>query len=94
MDKEIKDIMKKLGAAINETIQDSEAIQKLLQEIEAKGYTLTLSLGVILGIDQTDRPRRRPRRIPEGAPEAPAGPTPFDRKFLKALRIKIIEERS
>ncbi len=93
MDKDIKDIMKRLGSAINDTLQDSEKIQKLLQELESKGFTLTLSLAVMVGINNFNNPRRRPRQ-PAAAGEGEGNPTTaFDRKFLKALRIKLTEER-
>lgn len=93
MDKDIKDLMKRLGDAINESMQDSEKIQRLLGEMQEHGYTLTLSLAVILGLDQQqNRARRKPKRETAGEREAGYAPTPFDRKFLKALRIKISEE--
>jgi hypothetical protein len=96
MEEPIKDLMKQLGEALNESLQDSEKVQKLLREMEEKGYSLTLSLAVIIGSGQSPKsPRRRTRPASaEVGKGLEAQPTPFDRKFLKALKIKIGEERS
>jgi hypothetical protein len=96
MDGRMKEMMKRLGEAINESLQDAEKVQSILREMEEKGYTLTLSLGVIVGPkgQQQEIPRRRPRPSPaEEGKGLEAQPTPFDRKFLKALRIRIAEEK-
>lgn len=101
MNREIREIMKRLGAAINDSLQDAGQVQELLREMEEKGYTMTLSLAVIVkptaspDAPAEEAPRqRRPRQAPVPEHRADLSPTPFDRKFLKALRIRISEEQT
>lgn len=94
MDNEIKEIMKKLGTAINESLQESDKIQKLLQEIERKGYNLTLSMAVIVGLNSLNLSKGKTSLNKDVREEdLDVKQTAFDRKFLKALRIKISEEK-
>lgn len=92
MEEDIKEIMKKLGTAINESLQESARIQKLLHEMEEKGYSLTLSLAVIVGLNKIQQ-KSFPHFSMEGGKPLTADPTDFDRKFLKSLRIKLTEEK-
>ena len=93
IDGEVKEIMKKLGTAINEVVQDSEEIQHLLQEMEERGFSLTLSLAVIVGLNRKGEPKKKLQQMLKGInEELNTRTTSFDRRFLKALRIKLSEE--
>ena len=94
IDGEVKEIMKKLGTAINEVVQDSEEIQHLLQEMEERGFSLTLSLAVIVGLNRKGEPKKKLKQMIKGInEELNTRTTSFDRRFLKALRIKLSEEK-
>jgi hypothetical protein len=94
IDREVKEIMKKLGTAINEVVQDSEEIQHLLQEMEERGFSLTLSLAVIVGLNRKGEPKKKLQQMIKGInEELNTRTTSFDRRFLKALRIKLSEEK-
>lgn len=95
MDDDVKELIQRLGKAINETMAESETIRGLLREIEERGFSLTISLGVMVGSTEEKR-RRRPARSAEekDGEERRPRPSAFDRKFLKALRIRLTEEQT
>ncbi len=94
MNRELRDIMKRLGEVINEALQESDKMKDILREVEERGYTLTLSLAVIVaGKEDAERRRRQPRPAREGTEAQKPAATTFDRRFLKALRIKMPEEQ-
>jgi hypothetical protein len=92
MNKDIREIMRRLGEVVNETMQESERVRNLLVDIEKQGYTVTLSLAVVIGSDDGRNPRKRPRQPARAGEEADGGTSAFDRKFMKALRIRYSEE--
>ncbi len=94
-EKEIKELMKRLGTAINESVQDSQEIQTLLQDLEERGYSLNLSLAVIVGLNKDGQSEMKLKKILEGINEdLSTRTTSFDRRFLKALRIRLSEEHT
>jgi hypothetical protein len=82
MNKDIREIMRRLGEVVNETMQESERVRN----------TVTLSLAVVIGSDDGRNPRKRPRQPARAGEEADGGTSAFDRKFMKALRIRYSEE--
>jgi uncharacterized protein (UPF0335 family) len=94
VNKELRDIMRRLGEVINETLQESDKLKEILHEVEQRGYSLTLSLAVIVaGKEDAERRRRLPRPAKDAGEASPPKTSTFDRKFLKALRIRMPEER-
>lgn len=94
MDDELKSLIEQLSAALRDAIRDSEKLQEVLREIEARGITPSLTLGVVLGRTETGE---RSEEIQETllGPAVPDRPvsirrlSAFDRKFLRALRIQM-----
>ena len=94
MDDDLKGLLDHMSEALKDAIRGSEKLQELLQEIEKRGYTPSLTVGVVLG--RTDTGERA-----EEIQETLIGPvvserpvsirrlSAFDRKFLRALRIQM-----
>jgi len=87
MNEDIQETLKsKLQAAINQSLNDSPMINRILEEIRAQGYE------VLLYIEATTSIIPKQEGVPD-SPPAVSGNTeicfsPEDRKFLKDLRIK------
>jgi hypothetical protein len=91
LDENLKELMKDLGAAINETLSNSEKISEAIAKIRGAGYDVFLVLEATIGFN---------RRQEEGQPEmedsaeraygqAHLNITSQDLKFLKSLKISI-----
>ena len=92
LDDRLKQLMKELGAAINESLSDSESIAQAISNIKSAGYDVFLVLEATIGFNRRDDET-------EAAPPA-AGSiethlrfTSQDTKFLKALKITVDEEK-
>jgi hypothetical protein len=80
LDDHLKNLLRELGHAINDTVSESERIADAISEVRAHGYDIVLKLDATIGL------ARR-----EGA-DAPAPMTPQDRRFLESLRIQVDQE--
>jgi hypothetical protein len=94
MDDELKGLLEQLSTSLKDAIRGSEKLQEILHEIEGRGYTPSLTVGVVLGRAGTGE---RAEEIQEtlvgpAVPERPVSIrrlSAFDRKFLRALRIQM-----
>lgn len=86
MNQQVKDLIQKLGAAIHETVAESDQISAVVREIREQGFEVLLMLEATIGLNEVE----------DEAAEAPdegnnlAGEGPFthhDLNFLKSLRI-------
>ena len=69
MDQQLKQLMKELGEAINESLADSDQIAEVVTRIKEGGYDIFLVLEATIGFNRQDeKPSRRRPTIP-----APAG---------------------
>ena len=94
MDQQLKQLMKELGDAINESLSDSEQISEVVARIKDGGYDIFLVLEATIGVS------RQGEKTPEKASivsTTSANPefrvSDQDVKFLKSLRIRIEEEQ-
>ena len=90
MDTKLKNMMKELGEAINQSISDSDEIAEIISRIKAGGYDVFLVLEATIGFnqrEQEDEPAMASRTSP---PEFEL--TGQDAKFLKSLRISVDDE--
>jgi hypothetical protein len=91
MDDELKALVERLSQSLRDAIRDSEKLQEALRELEGRGFTPSLTLGVVLG--KNDRGEEiQETLIGPGAQERPVSirrMSAFDRKFLRALRIQM-----
>lgn len=90
-DDDIKGLLEQLTGSLREAIRDAARFQELLRELEGRGYTPSLTLGIVLGRkDRTEEIQET--LIGPGAQERPVSIrrlSAFDRKFLRALRIQM-----
>ena len=96
LDDNLKQLMKELGTAINESLSDSEPIAQAISNIKGAGYDVFLVLEATIGFnkrDDEDDENAAPdgevdsSRIQSGALEL----TIQDTKFLKSLKISLGE---
>ncbi|MGA7614610.1 MAG: hypothetical protein WBX15_05450 [Thermoanaerobaculia bacterium] len=69
MDDRIKELLKELGNAINDSISSSEAVNQQIQRIRDHGYNLYVFLDATIGLDREgeDSGNLEPQRSPEMA---------------------------
>ena len=90
LDDNLKQLMKELGAAINDALSDSEEISEAIQNVRNAGYDVFLVLEATIGFN---------RRKGDGGEEGVTGGlksgdmklkvTAQDLKFLRSLKISV-----
>ena len=104
MDDRLKELMKELGEAINESLSDSDRIAAAIGEIKRAGYDVFLVLEATIGFNKRDDGDEDTHEEGEtveleSAPESGRRRlskiklTSQDQKFLRALKISIDEEK-
>lgn len=89
MDQHLKDLMKQLGEAINQSMADSGEIANAMARIKDEGYDVFLVLEATIGFNRTEGSADPS----ETKPTARFEMTSQDERFLKALRIKVEDSR-
>jgi hypothetical protein len=85
--------MNELGAAINESLADSEQIAEVVSRIKDGGYDIFLVLEATIGVSkQGDKPSEKTSLVTTLSSNADLKISEQDLKFLKSLRIKLDEE--
>jgi len=90
LDDNLKQLMKELGAAINDTLSNSDRISEAIAKIRSSGYDVFLVLEATIGFN-----RRHETAADQSAEtagfdgEAQLNITSQDVKFLKSLKISI-----
>ena len=90
LDENLKQLMKELGAAINDTLSNSDRISEAIAKIRGAGYDVFLVLEATIGFN-----RRQETNADESGEsvgfdgEAQLNITSQDVKFLKSLKISI-----
>ena len=78
LDDRMKQLLRDLGHAINDTVSESERIAEAISSVRAAGFDIVLKLDATIGLA---------RRTP-GDPKM----TSQDRRFLESLHIRVDEE--
>jgi hypothetical protein len=101
MNDDLKQLMKELGMAINESLSDSEPISDAIANIRGAGYDVFLVLEATIGFNK--RPDAEETHTADSSEDLPASRsdlpsgelrlTPRDADFLKLLRISLGEGR-
>ena len=89
MDQQLKQLMKELGEAINESLSESEPIAAAISRIKAGGYDVFLVLEATIGFNKQEEQPERPSLVPTRRGEPDFKIDAQDVKFLKSLRISI-----
>ena len=82
LDDHLKNLLRELGHAINDTVSDSERITGAIAGVRAHGYDIVLKLDATIGLAKRDA----------AAAEGPSKLTTQDRRFLESLRIQVDQE--
>ncbi|MGE0404756.1 MAG: hypothetical protein AB7O65_00535 [Candidatus Korobacteraceae bacterium] len=95
MDPRLKQLMKELGEAINDSLSESDQIAEVISRIKAGGYDVFLVLEATIGFNKHDENDEEPHTAGVSATADGADPdfrvNPSDVKFLKSLRISVEE---
>jgi pentose-5-phosphate-3-epimerase len=93
VDPQLKQLMKELGEAINESLSDSEQISEVVARIKEGGYDIFLVLEATIGVSrQGERPADKTALVTTLSTNPEFKISDQDLRFLKSLRIKIDEE--
>ncbi len=92
LDDRLKQLMKELGNAINESLSESERIAEAIHNIKQHGYDVFLVLEATIGFNKREEDGK------EVTPAAAVNPevrfTTQDTKFLRALKIAVDKDES
>jgi hypothetical protein len=81
LDDNLKNLLRELGHAINDTVSESERITGAIAGVRAHGYDIVLKLDATIGLAKRD-----------GAAGEEQQMTTQDRRFLESLRIQVDQE--
>jgi hypothetical protein len=93
VDPRLKNLMKELGEAINDSLSESDQIAEVIARIKAGGYDVFLVLEATIGFNKQEEETAASRVA--GTSRASDGSDPefrvntSDVKFLKSLRISL-----
>jgi hypothetical protein len=80
LDDHLKNLLRELGHAINDTVSESDRITGAIAGVRAHGYDIVLKLDATIGLAKRDGSAESTRL------------TTLDRRFLESLRIQVDQE--
>lgn len=89
MDDNLKQLMKELGAAINDALSESEDISEAIQNVRSAGYDVFLVLEATIGFNKRPKGETGEEVPALTAAEMKLKVTAQDLKFLRSLKISI-----
>jgi pentose-5-phosphate-3-epimerase len=93
VDQQLKQLMKELGEAINESLADSEQIAEVVSKIKDGGYDIFLVLEATIGVSKPGEKSSDKTSLVTMLTSNPEFKiSEQDLKFLKSLRIKIEDD--
>jgi len=93
VDQQLKQKMKELGEAINESLADSDQIAEVVSRIKEGGYDIFLVLEATIGVSkQGEKSGDKASLVTTLTSNPTFKVNDQDLKFLKSLRIKIDED--
>lgn len=78
LDNHLKQLLRELGHAINDTVSESSRITEAISEVRAAGFDIVLKLDATIGLARRDGDDTKI--------------TPNDRRFLESLHIQVDQE--
>ena len=81
LDDHLKNLLRELGHAINDTVSDSERITGAIAGVRAHGYDIVLKLDATIGLARRDADGNEDSKL-----------TTLDRRFLESLRIQVDQD--
>jgi hypothetical protein len=95
VDQQLKQLMKELGEAINESLSDSEQIAEVVSRIKEGGYDIVLVLEATIGVSKQGESTTDKQSLVSTLRTSASAELKIndqDLKFLKSLRIKFDDE--
>jgi pentose-5-phosphate-3-epimerase len=92
VDQQLKQLMKELGEAINESLADSEHIDEVVSKIKDGGYDIFLVLEATIGVSKPGEKSDKTSLVTTLTSNPEFKISEQDLKFLKSLRIKIEDD--
>jgi pentose-5-phosphate-3-epimerase len=92
VDQQLKQLMKELGEAINESLADSDQIAEVVSRIKEGGYDIFLVLEATIGVSKQGEKGDKTSLVTTLTTNPTFKVNDQDLKFLKSLRIKIDED--
>lgn len=93
IDDNLKELMKELGTAINDTLSNSERINEAIAKIRQAGYDVFLVLEATIGFNKRPEGTSADATLEQEADgDTKLRITSQDVKFLKSLKISIDEK--
>ena len=92
MDQQLKQLMKELGEAINESLADSDQISEVVAKIKEGGYDIFLVLEATIGVSKPGEKTDKTSLVTTLSSNPEFKINDQDLKFLKSLRIKIDDD--
>jgi methyl-accepting chemotaxis protein len=90
LNQKVKNLIKKLGEAIHESVSESEDIAGVVKNIREQGFDVLLMLEATIGLNEVTDDSSETAEATEEVAEGPF--TNHDLNFLKSLRISLTEE--
>src|ERR1700674_2088200 len=81
LDDHLKNLLRELGHAINDTVSDSDRITGAIAGVRAHGYDIVLKLDATIGLAKRDAAAAEAAKL-----------TAQDRRLLESLRIQVAQE--
>jgi hypothetical protein len=81
LDDHLKNLLRELGHAINDTVSESERITGAIAGVRAHGYDIVLKLDATIGLARREAAAALQEQL-----------TNQDRRFLESLRIQVDQE--
>ena len=81
LDDHLKNLLRELGHAINDTVSESDRITGAIAGVRAHGYDIVLKLDATIGLARRDANGQSDSRL-----------TTLDRRFLESLRIQVDQD--
>jgi hypothetical protein len=81
LDDHLKNLLRELGHAINDTVSDSDRITGAIAGVRAHGYDIVLKLDATIGLAKRDAAAAEAAKL-----------TTQDKRFLESLRIQVDQE--
>jgi hypothetical protein len=81
LDDHLKNLLRELGHAINDTVSESDRITGAIAGVRAHGYDIVLKLDATIGLAKRDAAAAEAAKL-----------TTQDRRFLESLRIQVDQE--
>ena len=91
LDDNLKQLMKELGAAINDALSESEEISEAIQNVRNAGYDVFLVLEATIGFNKRSKGEGIEEAVASGlkSGEMKLKVTAQDLKFLRSLKISV-----